>query len=136
MTHKQSHGIQFWFIAAAALVACGLAVGEANAQAPGSKPFEEIYRRPAVSAYNQLSTFSNNPNVSGNVYQQFVMPLQQQEQQRIEQMSQRRQVGRLQNQVQQIQRDTSVRQLDETIRPTGHASTFQNYSHYYQQQRR
>jgi hypothetical protein len=44
-------------------------------------------------------------------------------------------VGRLQNQVQQIQRDTRTRQIDETIRPTGHASTYQNYSHYYPQRR-
>lgn len=134
MAHKQSKWTQFGVLASA-LVACGMAASEANAQAPGGKPFEDIYRRPAVSAYNQLSTFANNPNVSGNIYQQLVMPLQQQEQQRIEQMAQRRQVGQLQGRVQQIQRDTSARQLDETIRPTGHASTFQNYSHYYQQRR-
>jgi len=33
--------------------------------------------------------------------------------------------------VQQIQRSTAGRQIDETIRPTGHASTFQNLSHFY-----
>jgi hypothetical protein len=37
----------------------------------------------------------------------------------------------MQNQVQQIQRDTRGRQIDETIRPTGHASTYQNLSHFY-----
>jgi hypothetical protein len=122
------------------LFACGLAVfalaaAEANAQAPGSKPFEDIYRRPNVSPYNQIENFSQNPQMAGNIYQQIVMPQQQQERQRIEQISQRQAVGRLQNQVGQIQRDTRARQIDPTIRPTGHASTYQNYSHYYQQRR-
>jgi hypothetical protein len=40
-------------------------------------------------------------------------------------------MGRLQNQVQQIGRDTSARQLDESIRPTGHRATYMNYSHFY-----
>ena len=38
----------------------------------------------------------------------------------------------LQNQVQQIGRDTSGRQVDESIRATGHRATYMNYSHYYQ----
>jgi hypothetical protein len=40
-------------------------------------------------------------------------------------------MGSLQNQVQQIQRDTSARQIDESIRPTGHRATYMNYSHFY-----
>jgi hypothetical protein len=56
----------------------------------------------------------------------------QQQQQQIEQMSQRRQMSKLQNQVQQIGRDTTGRQVDESIRATGHRATYMNYSHYYQ----
>ncbi len=121
-------------ILAAAVVVCvaGWGAGEAAAQNGGSgKPFESFYRRPPVSAYQQMSNFSNNPQAIGNVYHQMVMPLQQQQQQQIEALSQGRQINRLQNQVQQIQRGTSGRQIDETIRPTGHASTFQNLSHFY-----
>ncbi len=121
-----------WMIAIG-VVLCGFAVGEARAQGTGSKPFEDIYRRPNISAYNQISNFSNNPLQSQNIYQQIVMPQLQQQQQQIEQISQRRAVGRLQGQVGQIQRDTRSRQLDPTIRPTGHTSTYMNYSHYYPQ---
>jgi hypothetical protein len=118
----------------AAVAACVLVWGanEAAAQNGGSgKPFESFYRRPPVSAYQQLSSFGNNPQAAGNLYHQMVMPLQQQQQQQMEALSQGRQINRLQNQVQQIQRGTSGRQIDETIRPTGHASTFQNLSHFY-----
>jgi hypothetical protein len=123
-----------WLLAGG-LFACALASGEAHAQAPGAKPFENIYRRPAVSPYNQLTNFANNPQAAGNMYQQLVVPQLQQQQQAVEQLSQRQAVGRLQNQVTQIQQDTRARQLDPTIRPTGHASTYQNYSHYYPQRR-
>ena len=117
---------------AGAAVACLFASDNALGQGPGGKPFENIYRRPNVSAYNNLSSFANNPQAAGNLYQQIVQPMQQQQQQQIEQLSQRGQVGRLQNQVQQIQQGTQGRQIDSTIRPTGHASTYMNYSHYYQ----
>lgn len=85
-----------------------------------------------------LSQQGNGGGISGQtgmqqplVYQQLIQPQLQQQQQVIEQQSQTRQLGRLQNQVQQIQRDTSARQINETIRPTGHASTYQNLSHFY-----
>ena len=106
----------------------------AGAQAPGSAaglPFSNIYRRPALSPYNQLTQQSFNPQMNQNVYQQTVLPQVQQQQQILEQLQQRRQMGSLQNQVQQIQRDTSSRQIDESIRPTGHRATYMNYSHYY-----
>jgi hypothetical protein len=134
MTFSRTGIMQRWLLAGG-LVVCGLAAGEANAQAPGSKPFQDIYRRPAVSPYNQISNFSQNPQMAGNIYQQIILPQQQQEQQRIEQISQRREMGRLQGQVQQIQGDSRSRQIDQTIRPTGHASTYQNYSHFYPQRR-
>ena len=97
----------------------------------GPMPFQNTYRRPAISAYNQISNFANNPQAAGNIYQQMVMPMQQQQQQQLEMMSQGRQVSTLQNQVQQIQRSTTARQFDESIRPTGHRATYMNYSHYY-----
>lgn len=119
-------------LAAVALALLGM--GEASAQngmGTAQKPFESIYRRPAVSAYQQLSNFSNNPQAAGNLYQTMVMPLQQQQEQQLQSMSQGRQLNKLQGQVQQIQRSTTARQVDETIRPTGHASTYLNYSHFY-----
>jgi hypothetical protein len=124
--------MQRWFLACG-LVVCGLAA--ANAQGPGQKPFENIYRRPNVSPYNQITNFANNPQAAGNLYQQIVVPQLEQQRQQVEQITQRRELGNLQNQVTQIQRDTRGRQIDATIRPTGHASTYQNYSHYYPQRR-
>ena len=107
----------------------------AGAGAGGAKaelPFSNNYRRPTVSPYMQLQQQGYNPMQTQNIYQTQVQPQMQQEQQAIEQISQRRQMGKLQNQVQQIGRDTSSRQLDESIRPTGHRATYLNYSHYYQ----
>lgn len=106
----------------------------AGAQGPTNsteKPFSNIYRRPALSPYNQLTQQSFNPLLNQNIYQQQVMPQVQQQQQVLEQLQTRRQMGALQNQVQQIQRDTSARQVDESIRPTGHRATYMNYSHFY-----
>ena len=107
----------------------------AGAQAGGTNrelPFSSTYRRPNLSPYNQLQQNAYNPLVNQNIYQSAIQPQNQIEQQQIEQLSQRRQMGKLQNQVQQIGRDTSSRQLDESIRPTGHRATYLNYSHYYQ----
>jgi hypothetical protein len=110
----------------------------AAAQGNGKLPFSNIYSRPAVSPYTLLSTQGAGGGINDQtgatsplVYQQIIQPQLQQQQQVIEQQSQTRQLGRLQNQVQQIQRDTSARQINETIRPTGHASTYQNLSHFY-----
>jgi hypothetical protein len=105
----------------------------AGAQSPSSStlPFNSIYRRPALSPYNQIAQQAFNPLMNQNVYQQQVMPQVQQQQQVLEQLQTRRQMGSLQNQVQQIQRDTSARQIDESIRPTGHRATYMNYSHFY-----
>jgi len=99
----------------------------------GTTPFAQTYRRPTVSPYMQLQQQGMNPLQNQNVYQTVVQPLMQQQQQQIEQLSQSRRLGNLQNQVQQIQRDTSARQIDESIRPTGHRATYMNYSHYYGQ---
>jgi hypothetical protein len=97
----------------------------------GGLPFSSTYRRPAVSPYIQLQEQGFNPLQTQNIYQTQVQPRLQQQQQQIEQISQRRQMSSLQNQVQRIGRDTSGRQIDESIRPTGHRATYMNYSHYY-----
>ncbi len=99
----------------------------------GELPFSNsTYRRPTVSPYLNLQQQGFNPLQQQNIYQTMVQPQVQQQQQQIEQLTQRRQMQRLQNQVQQIGRDTSGRQIDESIRPTGHRATYMNYSHYYQ----
>ena len=120
--------------AVATLLAIALMVltaGEVAAQGPGALPFSSTYRRPNLSAYNQLAQQNFNPGAAQNVYQQTVLPQLQIQQNQIEQMRQGKQIGGLQNQVQQIQRSTTMRQVDEMIRPTGHASTYQNLSHFY-----
>jgi hypothetical protein len=104
-----------------------------SGQPGGSTPFANTYRRPAVSPYMQLQQQGYNPLQQQNIYQTMVQPQMQQQQQLIEQMDQRRQMGRLQNQVQQIQRGTQSRQVDESIRATGHRATYMNYSHFFPQ---
>ena len=110
----------------------GYTAGARAGGSTGELPFSNNYRRPAVSPYMQLQQQGFNPLQSQNIYQTQVQPQVQQQQQQVEQLAQRRQMGKLQNQVQQIGRDTSSRQLDESIRPTGHRATYLNYSHYYQ----
>ncbi len=120
-------------LAITAVAVCGgmIATDYAAAQGPGRKPFENTYRRPNLSPYNQLTQQNTNPQQGQTIYQTAVQPQLEQQRQQIEQISQRRQVGTLQNQVRQIQQGTQSRQIDEMIRPTGHASTYMNYSHYY-----
>jgi hypothetical protein len=121
----------------AALVLLSLAVtgaGEARAQgakAGATMPFSQSYRRPSVSPYMMLQQQGYNPMQTQNIYQTQVLPLVQQQQQQIALLDQSRKLGRLQGQVQQIQRDTTSRQVDESIRPTGHRATYLNYSHFY-----
>ena len=124
---------------AAVMVIGGVAAASAGTvlaqQGPNNLPFSTVYRRPTVSPYIQLQQQGMNPLQNQNVYQTMVQPQLQQQQQQIMQLQQARQMTKMQNQVQQIQRDTSARQLDESIRPTGHRATFQNFSHFYPQQR-
>lgn len=116
---------------AIAMVACVVCPIAAYAQGNGQLPFSNYYSRPTISPYNQISNYAANPQQFQNVYQQMVLPQLQQQQQQLTQLQQGRQINKMQNQVQQIQRDTRGRQVDETIRPTGHASTYQNLSHFY-----
>ena len=101
-----------------------------------SLPFSNIYTRPVVSPYSMLSSQASDPlMVNPNVYQTQVLPQLQQQRQQQTLLTQNKQIGGLQNKVQSIQRSTSARQIDEMIRPTGHASTFMNMSHYYPRSR-
>ena len=118
-------------IITSSLVGACLAAGPSNAQ-QRELPFSSTYRRPTVSPYLNLQQQGFNPMQSQNIYQTMVQPQMQQQQQQIEQLTQRKQMQKLQNQVQQIGRDTSGRQVDESIRATGHRATYMNYSHYYQ----
>jgi len=124
---------------AAVMVIGGVAAASAGTvlaqQGPNNLPFSTVYRRPTVSPYIQLQQQGMNPLQNQNVYQTMVQPLLQQQQQQIMQLQQARQMTKMQNQVRQIQRDTTSRQVDESIRPTGHRATFQNFSHFYPQQR-
>lgn len=115
---------------------------EARAQ-NGQLPFSttNTYRRPAVSPYTMLAQPGGgamgggvNPQTGGVnplVYQQLIQPRFDQESQIVGGMQQARQINNLQNRVQQIQRDTSSRQVNESIRATGHSATYLNMSHYY-----
>lgn len=116
--------------------------GEARAQ-NGQLPFSNTntYRRPTVSPYTMLAQPGGggmgggvNPQTGGVnplVYQQLIQPRFDQESQIVGGMQQARQINNLQNRVQQIQRDTSSRQVNEGIRATGHSATYLNMSHYY-----
>ena len=110
-------------------------VGQSQAQGPGNKPFESTYRRPSVSPYNKLTQQGMNPLQNQTIYQTSVQPQMQQQRQQIEKLKQGRQMQQVQAQVANINSPRG-RQLDESIRPTGHASTYMNYSHYYPMGRR
>ena len=118
------------------IVACGMA------RAQGPTPFSDTYRRPAVSPYTMLATGAGGAGGVGPggtsvagfnplVYQQLIQPRVQQEQGIVSQMRQGRQIEGLSNRVQQIQQGTLERQVSGQIRPTGHAASYLNMSHYY-----
>jgi hypothetical protein len=135
MTNQLQGAMRALLVAAIGCGAAGVAMAQQGQRGQGSLPFSTIYRRPVISPYNQIANFAQNPMQNQNVYQQMVVPQLQQQQQQIEQMQQARRLNSIQGQVQQIQRDTSARQVDESIRPTGHRATFQNLSHFYPQAR-
>jgi hypothetical protein len=136
MTQRTYH---FTLAGLAALVASVSLAGTAVAQEPaGNLPFTNIYKRPAVSPYTVLGNVGygagfdeGNGGVNPLLYQQFIQPRMEQERQQTQMLRQNRQLGSLQNQVTNIQRDTSARMIDRSIRPTGHRATFMNTSHYY-----
>ena len=137
MTHR--HIIRTATLVLAAFAA-GMA-GEACAQ-NGQLPFSNsnTYRRPAVNPMTMMAMpgagmggggVGANGTYNPLVYQQLIQPRFDQESQIVGGMQQARQINNLQNRVQQIQRDTSGRQVNESIRPTGHSATYLNMSHFY-----
>jgi hypothetical protein len=135
MTTRLHGAMRALLVAAIGCGAAGVAMAQQGQRGQGSLPFSSTYRRPTVSPYIQLQQQGMNPLQNQNVYQTLVQPQLQQQQQQIEQLQQARQLNKIRNQVQQIERDTSARQVDESIRPTGHRATFQNLSHFYPQTR-
>jgi hypothetical protein len=114
--------------------------GEARAQ-NGQLPFSNsnTYRRPTVNPMTMMTMggggmgggVNQNGGMNPLVYQQLIQPRFDQESQIVGGLQQARQINNLQNRVQQIQRDTSSRQVNESIRATGHSATYLNMSHYY-----
>jgi len=127
-----------WVPVLAATAVLGFA---AVAEAQNQAPFSNTYRRPSVSPYTMLGSAGFNPGGGGGgasfapvnplIYQQLIQPRGEQERQFYTQIQQGRQLAGLQNRVQMIQRDTTARQVNEQIRPTGHIATYLNMSHYY-----
>jgi len=124
--------LQLSMACAAMMVAMAWAA-EARAQG-GAPPFSDTYRRPSVNPMTMLGTGMGVGGFGGNalVYQQLVQPRNQQEQQVISQMQQGRAISTLRQEVRQNEQRVTAR-FDQTIRPTGHAATYMNYSHYYRQ---
>lgn len=113
--------------------------GDARAQnGENAPPFSSTYRRPSVSPYTMLGVGNTGVTANGQVagfnpivYQQLVQPRQQQEWSLVQQMQQSRQINQVQRDVQQVRTQGPITQYQQTIRPTGHAATFQNLSHFY-----
>jgi Spy/CpxP family protein refolding chaperone len=118
------------FAAAAVTFTVGLAAVPAVAQGNGGQtPFAEIYRRPSVSPYTMLQNQAFNPLGSQNIYQEQVLPQLQIQRQQVEQIRQSARLGTIQRDVRRLQR--TPQQPAESIRPTGHVSTFLDLSHFY-----
>lgn len=116
----------------AAVLACAIALSAAPAAAQGNggqTPFADIYRRPSVSPYTMMQNQAFNPLGIQNVYQEQVLPQLQIQQQQLEQIRQNQRIGTIQRDVRRLQRPQQ--QTSDTIRPTGHVSTFLDLSHFY-----
>jgi hypothetical protein len=108
------------------------AQGPAGGQSGSNPPFSNIYKRPTLSPYTALGFQGNNPLTGGTLGAMQGLVRQQQQVQAQMQMGvqQSRQINQLQGQVRNIQR-VQPNRASESIRPTGHASTFLNLSHFY-----
>lgn len=111
--------------------AVAAAQGPAGA-AGGAAPFSNITRRPSMSPYMGLAFQGNNPTTGGTLgaMQGLVRPQQQQFAQQQQAARQSRQLNQLQGQLRKIQRPMGGTNV-ETIRATGHASTYMDLSHFY-----
>jgi hypothetical protein len=114
------------------LSAVATAQGPGGMQGGGTTPFSNITRRPSISPYMGLAFQGNNPTTGGTLgaMQGLVRPQQQQFAQQQQSARQSRQLSQLQGQVRKIQRPTGGAEI-QTIRATGHASTFMEMSHFY-----
>ena len=110
----------------------GMAQGPAGAQSNGSMPFSNIVRRPSLSPYTALGFQGSNPNTGSTLgaMQGLVRPQQQQYVQLQQSVRQSRQLNQMQGQMRNMQRSTGGTTL-QTIRATGHASTYMDLSHCY-----
>jgi hypothetical protein len=118
----------FGALCGGAVVALAATASVAQDRAP---PFSSIYRRPAVSPYTMMGPGSGvgGGGVNPLIFQQLVQPRFEQEQSQIQQMQQGRSIGSLQSQVNALGKGAA--RIEQTIRPTGHSTTFQNLSHFY-----
>jgi len=114
------------------------AADTASAQGPvgpggtGTTPFSNIARRPTMSPYLALGFQGENPQTGGTLgaMQGLVRPQQQQFLQQQAALRQSRQLSQMQGQIRNIQRPPGGSTY-QTIRATGHASTFMELSHFY-----
>lgn len=109
-----------------------LAQGPAGQQGGGNTPFSNVTRRPSMSPYMGLAFQGNNPDTGGTLgaMQGLVRPQQQQLAQQQQVARQSRQLSQLQGQIRKIQRPMGDPTI-QTIRATGHASTYMDLSHFY-----
>jgi hypothetical protein len=122
-------------VVAATLFLCvaGAATDAFAQNGTGAIPFSNTYRRPSVNPMTMMGTGMGGVGGvagAGLVYQQLVQPRNMQEQQVISQMQQGRAISTLQGRVAENEKRVTAR-FDQTIRPTGHASTYMNLSHFY-----
>ena len=108
------------------------AQGPTGPQGSGSMPFSNNVRRPTMSPYMGLAFQGSNPQTGGTLgaMQGLVRPQQQQFVQQQQAARQSRQLNQLQGQMRNIQRPAGGSTI-QTIRATGHASTFMDMSHFY-----
>lgn len=113
-------------------VSVAAAQGPAIGQAGGATPFSTTSRRPSMSPYLGLAFQGNNPTTGGTLgaLQGLVRPQQQQLVQQQQAARQSRQLSQLQGQVRKMQRPGGGQPVD-TIRATGHASSYMDLSHFY-----
>jgi hypothetical protein len=112
-----------------AVCAAFLAASPVAAQSVGYSRYTNTIRdqtinRPTVSPY--LNLLQNGGRLPA--YQTLVRPMLENERRSAEQSQS---LGKLQQQVNAASRDPSGRVRDQGIRPTGHTTTYLNYSHYY-----
>jgi len=133
MPHRKTFSMVCRFaLPATALLLVGTFASTAAAQ-QGRMPFSDYTGRRGLSPYTALGFQGDNPNTGGTLgaLQNLVRPQQLQASQVQQQVSLGRQLNGVQGQVRSMQRGGGSGQTYNTIRSTGHSSTFQNTSHFY-----